>query len=166
MTIALMMNRPMRIDKMKKSFCLILFILLPCLWQAIWSLEPTYFKGRKLDIPRREHAVIIGNEGFYPQDISLFEGESLKLYITNTTDKPGCFFLPEKELFLSVDKGEIAEGHVIFSKPGQYRFYCPTGTMSGRITVLDRVTEEERIGRSLASEEGTVKVKVWRPREE
>lgn len=84
-------------------------------------------KDQKFSIPRREMAIIVTNEGYYPKSLAVFRGERVKFYITNTSEKPSCFVIKEKGVFLSANKGSITEAEVYFDKPGTIEFYCPSG---------------------------------------
>jgi len=123
------------------------------------ALEFDYEEGKTFSVPVREHAIIVTPEGFYPRQISLFTGEKLKLFVTSILDHPSCFMMKEKEIFLAAKKGEISEGEVIFKRPGVFSYYCPTGKISGTVTVLQRNTKKQR-GRGVASRR-----QRWRPKE-
>ena len=129
-----------------------------------FALNESYFKAKSYQSPSREHAIVITKEGYYPSHLSIFEGESLKLFLANNTKDPSCLFLPAKELFLSNSAYEMTEAKVTFEKPGEYKFYCPTGKIKGSITVLEKVSIEEKIDRSLASENRDKR--FWVPRGE
>ncbi|MCK5884064.1 MAG: hypothetical protein KAG61_10260 [Bacteriovoracaceae bacterium] len=70
----------------------------------------------------------------------------------------------EKELFISSRMGEISEGEVLFDKVGQFKFYCPTGNISGSISVLERPSEIKK--REIASEKSREQIRYWLPKEE
>lgn len=132
------------------------------------ALENKYSKSVKFDVPMREISLITTPEGYYPKAFSVFAGEKVKFYLTNTGNTPSCLMLPEKELFMSARKGHVSEGSAYFQKTGVYRFYCPTGKIKGLVTVLPRPKSEEEIRaeRKLASERKKKKIRVWYPREE
>lgn len=132
------------------------------------ALESNYGKGHKYEVPVREISLIATPEGYYPKDFSVFAGEKVKFFLTNTGNTPSCFMLPEKEIFLSAQKGHVSEGSAFFSKPGVYKFYCPTGKIKGHMTVLPRPKSEEELEaeRRIASERNKTKVRIWYPREE
>lgn len=128
-----------------------------------WALEETYFQGEKFDIPMREQALIITNEGYYPNRISIFRGEKVKFFITSLTDEPACFVMPDKSVYATATKGKMSETETMFDKVGTYVYQCPHSKYQGRIVVLERPSEaQERKRRGLASEN----VKVWKPKDE
>jgi len=119
-----------------------------------------YTAEKKFIIPIREHAVIVGEQGYYPQNISLFAGEQIRFYLSTTMNRPSCLMIKEKNIFLSIEKGRITEASVQFDRPGTFKYYCPNGNISGTIHVLKR--KGRYLKRKLASQ---TKVKIWRPRE-
>jgi plastocyanin len=132
------------------------------------ALESTFAQSKKFDVPVREISLIATPEGYYPEAFSVFAGEKVRFYLTNTGNTPSCMMLPDKELFLSAHKGNVSEGTAFFPKSGVYKFYCPTGKIKGRITVIPRPkTEEElEVERKLASERMKNRIRVWYPKEE
>ncbi|MBT3586544.1 MAG: hypothetical protein HN509_16670 [Halobacteriovoraceae bacterium] len=133
------------------------------LYQGTFALEYDYGKAEKYTVPLREHSVIVTKEGYYPKNISVFEGEKIRFYLTSTLKEPSCLLIQEKNLFLPAEKGKISEGEVFFKRPGKFKFYCPSGNIKGQITVLQKITEEKKIKREIASKRPKP---VWRPREE
>lgn len=115
-------------------------------------------------VPLREFSVIATPEGFYPSRISLFVGEKVKFFVTSTTEKPSCFMLQEKSLFLPANKGEVSNGEAHFEKSGTFKFYCPTNQIKGTITVLDKTDKSTREIASVKEKDS--KVRLWRPKEE
>lgn len=112
----------------------------------------------------REIAIIFSDEGYYPKSISVFEGEKVRFFVTSTTEKPHCFIVESHKLFLSANKGKIAEGEVHFDKPGKFSFYCPSSKNDGRVVVLEKKKESSPdIQRGLASEKKDPL--QWIPRE-
>jgi plastocyanin len=132
------------------------------------ALESTFAQTKKFDVPVREISLIATPEGYYPEAFSVFAGEKVRFYLTNTGNTPSCLMLPDKELFLSAQKGNVSEGTAFFPKTGVYKFYCPTGKIKGRITVIPRPKTEEELEaeRKLASERMKNRVRVWYPKEE
>lgn len=128
------------------------------------ALEETYFKSKQYTRPEREQSVIVTSEGYYPKVIHAFSGEKMKFFVTSTSSRPSCFTVPEKQLFLAANRGEITEKVVYFDRPGVYEFNCPAGGIKGRIVVQEHpAMRRERIRREIASEK---RVKIWRPRDE
>lgn len=132
-------------------------------FQGVEALDYDYGKAKKFEVPKRDYSVIISDEGYYPKHISIFEGEKIQFFVTTTTDTPSCLMIPEKKIYLAARPGKISEASAYFDKPGIYKYYCPTGKISGRITVLEKVSAEEKVKRELASKP---KVRIWLPREE
>ncbi|MDH5581306.1 MAG: cupredoxin domain-containing protein [Bdellovibrionales bacterium] len=128
---------------------------------SAWGLD--YGLPQKLEIPQREHSIIITDQGYFPNRISLFKGEKLKIFVTSLRNKPSCLFIPDKNLFIGVKKGEVRESEVIFNEQGSYSFFCPTGKIFGKITVLKKMDEEDKIQRMIASETPT---HLWVPKDE
>ena len=118
---------------------------------------------KMLSVPTREQAIIVGPAGYYPERITLFEGEKIHIFLTSATEENSCMIVAEKKLFLSARKGEIREGELYFDKPGSFKFYCPTGKIEGKITVLKKpmTLKEER---SIASKKASVE--IWSPKDE
>lgn len=136
-------------------------------WQGVQALEDgPYAKKRRYDGPKREVSIIVSEEGFYPESLSVFKGETVRFFITSTTDQKSCFILKGKDLFLAAEKGKISEGTFFFDREGRIEFYCPTTRQKGSLTVLERPRDKEkdkiRAQRKIASEQ----VKIWMPREE
>jgi plastocyanin len=127
--------------------------------------ENTYNKGEKLEVPRRDHSIIISPEGYYPSHISIFQGEKVRFFVTNTDEESSCLLLPDKKLYMEVRKGEISEGEAVFEKPGTYPFYCPKGKIKGQIVVLEKI--QDKIRRQVAQQNSERKslIKIWRPRD-
>lgn len=122
-----------------------------------------YGLPQKFEQPRREHSIIITDEGYFPNRISMFKDEKLKIFVTSLRNKPSCLFIPEEEIFIGVKRGEVRESEVQFDGPGTYSFFCPTGKITGKITVLERPSEEDKPKRVIASETST---HLWIPKDE
>jgi hypothetical protein len=126
-----------------------------------WAFD--YSEKVKYKVPVREYSIIVTQEGYYPKQISLFEGEKLKIFLTSTLNSPSCFMLPQKKLFMAARKGEVTEGEAYFNEPGIYWYYCPTGKIKGKITVLEKLESKKIVERKIASES---RMGQWRPRDE
>lgn len=134
-------------------------------FQGISALEDTFSTAKSFDTPLREKSIIVTKEGYYPKQTSVFVGERVRFFVTSTTDNNECFILRDKSLFLAAEKGKVSEGEVLFTKPGTHEYYCPTGQLKGRLTVLERPKEVHE--RSIASEEEQrPRYKTWMPRDE
>ena len=120
-------------------FLVILGVLLGSSLVKANTLTETYFKN-----PTRE-IFIIAPEGYYPKHIPVFINEKIKIYLTSTL--PGhlstCLMVPEKSLFMSVQKGKISEGVISFKQDGVYKFYCPTGKIEGKFIVYRKGLKKE-----------------------
>lgn len=114
--------------------------------------------------PKRELSVIITPEGYYPKEFSVFVGEKVNFFVTNLSKKQSCMIIREKDFYLSSTRGKISEGSVVFDKPGVYSYYCPTGKIQGKLTVLERFVSKTK--REIASEKKKSVVRYWLPREE
>ena len=131
------------------------------------ALEYEFANAKTFDVPVRELAVIATEEGFYPERFSIFAGEKVRFFLTTTSNTPSCLIIGEKELYLSATKGNVSEGTIFFEKPGNYKFYCPTNKIKGRLTVIKRPRTADEVlqarSRRVASEN---KIKVWYPKED
>tara|TARA_R110002072_G_scaffold64203_9_gene160006 strand:- start:54036 stop:54422 length:387 start_codon:yes stop_codon:yes gene_type:complete len=125
------------------------------------ALEETFIQSKKYEIPMREQGIIVTNEGYYPKSISIFEGEKIRFFITSTMNEKSCFMIPEKEIFISAQKGLLSEAEAVFNKAGTYKFYCPTGKIKGQIVVLKKKAKTKKARRKIASES----VMIWMPKE-
>lgn len=114
-----------------------------------------------LDHPVREISIIASNTGYYPDAPTAFVGERVRFFVTTTTEDKRCLLLPDKNVFLSMEKGKIDEGEFVVMEPGVYKFHCPTGKMHGALTVLQRPDDKRR---EIASE-AAKRVKIWFPKE-
>lgn len=123
------------------------------------------------DLPERTHSIIVTPEGFYPKNFTAFEGELVKFFVTGTTDKPSCFMIPSKNVYLSAERGKVSEGEAYFEKAGKFEYFCPTEKIKGLLTVLPRRkrVEVKKFRRQTASVNGEVTSakarKIWRPKE-
>lgn len=136
-------------------------ICVVCFMQVSMALELDYGRPKKFKTPYREVAIIVTEEGYYPEKISVFQGEKVRFFITSTTDIPGCLIMPDKEVFLSARKGKVSETEVYFEKDGRFKFYCPSGKMNGHITAIRKESQTKQLKRTIASEP-----RVWMPRNE
>lgn len=125
-----------------------------------------YGQGEFYETPIREVSLIVSKEGYYPKNISVFKGEKVRFFLTSTTSTASCMIIREKEVFVSIKKGRITEAEALFKEPGKYKFYCPTGKITGHITVLEKPSSIRK--REIASQRKRQrsKVRVWLPKEE
>ena len=142
-----------------------LIICLMAIIEGVQALDYDYGKAKTFKHPLREVSIIVTPEGYYPRRVSLFEGERIRFFITSITDQSSCFMLPQKNIFIPANKGEVSEVEVLFKSHGQFQFHCPTGKIKGNITVLAKETEEQKIQRKIASQRNK-RVKIWMPRED
>lgn len=108
--------------------------------------------------PIREISVIVTKEGYYPKSISVFEGETVKFYVTATVEEPHCMIVEAHKVFVAANKGKVTEAEATFDKAGEFAFYCPSSKNDGKIVVLKKAMPK----RDVASEK---KSDVWTPRE-
>jgi plastocyanin len=128
---------------------------------ALAEEESSIMKVKMYKAPKRDVSVIITGEGYYPETISIFEGEEVKFFLTSTQDAPGCMIISEHDFYLSAHRGELTERSVQFRRPGHYDFYCPSLKHKGTITVL----KKRKASRSIASKKKKKKPKHWMPKE-
>lgn len=114
---------------------------------AAWSKE----------LPLREVSVIVTPEGYYPRNLTVFQGERVKFYVTSTVDEAGCFIVQGQKVFMAASKGKVSEAEAVFEHPGSFAFYCPSNKNDGKITVLENKNGPRR---GIASDESK-----WVPRE-
>ncbi len=105
----------------------------------------SYFKG-----PKRQHSVIISEQGYFPKSISIFEGETIDFYITSIDGEAGCMVINEVNLFASARKGQIVRASAHFKSKGNYKYYCPATNATGTVVVLPK--QEKKPMRKIASE--------------
>ncbi len=132
-------------------------VLVPIMLHVILMLVAHSAENKKP--PVREVAIIVTREGYYPKSISVFEGESIKFFVTSTVEEPDCVIVESHKVFLAANKGKITEGQTLFDKAGEYAFYCPSSKNDGKIVVLKKPTPK----REVASEKG--ESSVWTPKE-
>lgn len=149
---------------MNKYIKYLTFFLIGFVWMsfnAAYSLD--------LTLPERSYSIISTAEGFYPQKLALFAGEKVRLFLTATTKANSCFIMDSKNLFLGVEKGKVTELDIYFDRPGEHRFYCPTGKIEGKFIVLEtptrRLNKKEKRRREIASEHKPG-VNIWMPAKE
>lgn len=117
------------------------------------------FAGQSKSRPVREMAVIVTKEGYYPKTLSVFEGETIKFYVTSTVEDPHCMIVESHKVFLAANKGKVTEAEVLFDKAGEFAFYCPSSKNDGKIVVLKKFTPK----REVASEKS--ESMLWTPKE-
>ncbi len=108
----------------------------------------------------REVAVIVTKEGYYPKTLSVFEGEKIKFYVTSTVEEPHCMIVESHKVFLAANKGKVTEAEVVFDKPGEFAFYCPSSKNDGKVVVLKKFVPK----REIASERAKDGM-LWMPKE-
>lgn len=149
----------------KLFWTFIFFVSTTVVVNGVFALdEGEVVQEKKYDRPIREVSVIASKEGYYPERLTAFVGEKIRFFVTSSTDKPSCFFLQEKELFLSAEKGQVHTAETYFDREGIYEFYCPNGKIKGRLSVIERPDDKRK--RQIASEMDRKRVRVWHPREE
>lgn len=137
----------------------LLLAITVCLMVSYRAYSDTnLFKAKKFS-PLREHSVVVSKEGYFPESISLFTGETLRLFVTSIDNEKGCLMLPSHELFLAANKGRLTSGEVKFEDPGTYQFFCPNHGIKGQIVVLERKKE------STPKREPASLTNVWMPKD-
>ena len=108
----------------------------------------------------REVSVIVTDYGYFPEKFSVFEGETVKFFVTNTSKDSSCMMVAGHKVFLAAQKGKITEGKATFEKAGEYNIYCPTHSNKAKITVLKKKSLKQ-----MTRKPASVKKKYWMPRE-
>ena len=130
------------------------------------------------EVPVRQIALIITEDGYYPKTITAMRGEKVHFLITALTGEDSCFSMEQKKLFVSVKRGSITEVQKSFKEAGNYEFNCPTGNIKGQLMVLDpggrkrgiasmaEVEVEDEEEEMEEEEERRETIKIWHPRDE
>lgn len=108
----------------------------------------------KLQTPLREVAIIATEEGFYPKQIAVHEGEKVRFFVTSIKDEPDCFVINGHKIFMAATKGKMSEQETIFTEPGRFKFYCPSSKSTGHLTVIDKAEPVEVPTPSLKKQRG------------
>ncbi|MDA8793303.1 cupredoxin domain-containing protein [Bacteriovoracaceae bacterium] len=98
--------------------------------------------ARMFPYSQRSVSIIVTKEGYYPDKMSFFEGEQVTFFVTSLGVDPHCMVVANHDLFLSANQGKISEGKVVFENPGVYKFYCPSDSINGSITILPRAEKK------------------------
>jgi plastocyanin len=98
---------------------------------------------KKFKFPQRNYSVIVKDEGYFPDQIVVFEGEQVRFFVTAVANKDLCFIIKDHNLFMSAKKNIVSESEVTFSKSGIYEFYCPNFAHKGRLIVLGKEQQEK-----------------------
>ena len=117
-------------------------------------------EGKKTIRPTREVAIIVTKEGYYPKQLSIFEGEKVKFFVTSTVEEPNCLIVESHKIFMAANKGKVTEAEAVFDHAGEFAFYCPSSKNDGKVVVLKKQMPK----REIASENGN-EAKVWMPKE-
>lgn len=115
----------------------------------------------KLERPVRNYSVILAEDGFSPENLVAYEGETLNISVTSTKEDKGCLFLREHNVFIAAQRGKINHGSVDLDEQGSFEFYCPSLKFKGTLTVLSK--PEKEVKRDIASEKP--EVNYWLPRD-
>jgi plastocyanin domain-containing protein len=110
--------------------------------------------------PTREVAVIVTDEGYYPEQLVVFQGEKITFHVTSTTKEVSCFMIEGHKVFLSAKKGEVSQVELTVKHDGSFPVYCPSGKHKGELLVLKK-KDKKKIKRTVASS----KPKFWVPKE-
>lgn len=146
--------------KFIKNLVLVWFLLFGSTYILVQAQNIETKKGK----PHREYSVIVTENGYYPEKMIAFAGETVRFFVTSTLKAPSCFILSEKKLFLSAHMGRVTEGIGVFEHPGEYEFHCPGQNIKGKVVVLKKSTKEDKEAeRRVASEKAPEK---WVPKGE
>lgn len=95
--------------------------------------------------PTREISIIVTKEGYYPKNLTVFQGEKVKFYVTSTVEESSCLIVQGHKVFLAAAKGKVAEGEASFENPGTFAFYCPATKYDGTVTVIKKSEPRTRV---------------------
>lgn len=145
------------------NFSLLFFFIIPIIPLGVVFAQ----KAKTFKNPKREISVIVTEQGYFPDKISVFEGEKVRFFVTSTIEGPDCFVVDKHKIFLAAEKGKLTEAETVFNVPGKYKFYCPSHKLNGHITVIEKL----KISETKASEKKVRDVageyeqesKLWRP---
>lgn len=122
---------------MKKSILnFILLLILIIQYGNLWSDESS---------PRREISIIVNELGYYPDKISIFEGEIVRFYFISAQENfTGCLSFAQSlnAPFMVGKFGEISMAEYAFMHPGKWVFQCPSFKFKGEIIVIGKKSEE------------------------
>ncbi len=147
-----------------KSFAITILTFILSL--SVFAIDENYFAKEKFDVPKRDISVIATGSGFFPSTITAFVGEKLHLYVTAASERPSCLILKEHEVYVEAKKGEVKEASLFLDTPGRFQFYCPSGEISGTLTVIDHPREQAKKQKREIASRLERRVRVWRPRDE
>lgn len=140
-------------------------------WFPLNDLKPgtdPLAEYQKFNFPRRDFSIISTPEGYYPDRVIVFKGEKIRFFLTSVTNEPACFLVKDHAVFLSAIRGKVSEGQVVFTKAGEYDFYCPGKKFRGKVVVLGKKDQFEQVkrvknqNRTLSSKPGK---EAWVPKE-
>ena len=147
---------------------LLLFLLF---FHGVISMAQVYdhHSFNKFKTPQRDLAVVVTDEGFYPDRLILFEGEKARFFVTSTTNDAKCMIIENHSFFLPATKGRLTEAEIVFDKAGEYSYYCPSFSHRGKLVVLgerQRAQSVVKINRDPASTTSEVQTEQgWVPKE-
>lgn len=124
---------------------------------------------KKFKAPEREFSIIVGNEGYFPDRLIVFEGEKVRFFVTSNAQESKCFIIQNTDVFVPAHKGKITEAETVFDKAGEFSFYCPSFNHTGKIVVLgerERSQPVVKVNRDPASSSNLEQNEQgWVPRE-
>lgn len=84
--------------------------------------------------------LVSGSNRFSPSVIVAYQGDTLKLKVTNLGDKEHGFSIDEYKIAEIVDKGKTNAVEITANAPGVFRVYCQLHAphMGGQLLVLPR----------------------------
>lgn len=73
----------------------------------------------------QKRSLIIKDGLFYPDNLQMFEGESLHLMVGNFMGHSTCLANEGKKFFINVSPGNVIEQRIKFDDIGDFVFTCP-----------------------------------------
>lgn len=92
------------------------------------------------EFPKREFAVVLTEQGYFPDKLIFFAGEEISLWFTTTQEQVACLQLhgpsTSSTVLVSAKKGELHRATLKLDQPGLYSFNCPGFSFAGTAVVL------------------------------
>lgn len=85
----------------------------------------------------QEISIVATPSGFYPQNVIVYPGTPIRLYMTATQKGSHCLMQDDVKLFRQIRSQQLEEAQFTFKKPGVYRFYCPVTQFEGSFIVKE-----------------------------
>jgi len=128
-----------------KRIMIVFFVLIPLMASKLIEASIVYdaHSFKKFKFPKRDFSIIVKEEGYFPDQLVVFEGEQVRFYVTALANKDLCFIIKDHNIFMSAKKNQMSESEVTFSQSGIYEFYCPNFAHKGRVIVLGKEAQEK-----------------------